>query len=72
LGKSANGVVRHRAEHMNHVWCYDFVHDQMTNGRTLKMLTLEDEFTRECLAPFADGGTMPIRPASGDSEWIGM
>ena len=50
LGHSGNGVVRHRAEHMNHVWCYDFVKDQTTDGRPLKFLPIEDEYTRECLA----------------------
>ena len=25
LGTSANGIVHRRAEHINHVWCYDFV-----------------------------------------------
>ena len=50
LGGSANGCIRHRAEHIDHVWCYDFVSDQTTDGRTLKFLTVEDEFTREALA----------------------
>jgi transposase InsO family protein len=50
LGTSANGVVRRRAEHMNQVWCYDFVKDQTTEGRPLKFLPIEDEHTRECLA----------------------
>lgn len=38
-----------RAEHPNHVWAYDFVHDWCENGRKLKFLTVEDEFTRRCL-----------------------
>jgi len=50
LGCSANGCVRHRATHIDHVWCYDFVGDQTTDGRTVKFLTLEDEYTREALA----------------------
>lgn len=50
LGTSAGGVVRRRAEHKDHVWCYDFVHDQTVDGRPLKFLTIEDEYTRECLA----------------------
>lgn len=50
LGSSANGVVRHRAEHRNHVWCYDFVKDQTMDSRPLKCLPIEDEYTRECLA----------------------
>ncbi len=50
LGHSANGVLRRRPEHPNHVWCYDFLKDQTTDGRPLKLLPIEDEYTRECLA----------------------
>ncbi len=42
--------VRRRAEHRNHVWSYDFVFDRTQDGRPLRMLTMVDEFTRECLA----------------------
>ncbi len=42
--------VRLRPEYPNHVWSYDFVHDRTHDGRTLRMLTLLDEFTRESLA----------------------
>lgn len=38
------------ATHPNHVWTYDFVFDRCVNGQKLKMLTVEDEFTREGLA----------------------
>lgn len=34
----------------NAVWSYDFVHDQLVDGRVLKLLCVIDEFTRECLA----------------------
>ena len=34
----------------NQVWAYDFVFDTCADGRTLKCLTVVDEFTRECLA----------------------
>ena len=44
------GGVPCRAEYPNHVWAYDFVHDVCENGRKLKVLTVEDEFTRRCLA----------------------
>ncbi len=50
LGQSENGCVRRRSERPNHVWSYDFVHDQTADGRGLKMLPVVDEFTRECLA----------------------
>ena len=42
--------VRLRAESKDHVWSYDFVHDRTQDGRPLKILTLIDEYTRECLA----------------------
>ena len=46
--------VRLRAEHKNHVWSYDFVHDRTANGRPIKILTLIDEYTRECLSLLVD------------------
>ena len=39
-----------KAEKTNQVWTYDFVFDQSLSGKSLKMLILIDEFTRECLA----------------------
>jgi putative transposase len=39
-----------RAEFPNHVWSYDFVHDETTDGRRLKCLTVLDEYTRESVA----------------------
>ena len=38
------------ADYPSHVWSYDFVHDQTTDGRRLKCLTVLDEYTREALA----------------------
>ncbi len=39
-----------KAEKANQIWTYDFVFDEAVSGRKLKMLTLIDEYTRECLA----------------------
>jgi putative transposase len=33
-----------------HVWAYDFVQDRTHDGRPFRMLTVIDEYTRECLA----------------------
>lgn len=33
----------------NEVWCFDFVFDRTQYGQKLKMFTIVDEFTRECL-----------------------
>jgi transposase InsO family protein len=50
LGTSANGCHVRRAEHMDHVWCWDFVFDRTASGSLLKWLSIVDEYTRECLA----------------------
>jgi transposase InsO family protein len=42
--------IRLRPEHKDHVWAYDFVTSHTHDGRPFRMLTLVDEFTRECLA----------------------
>lgn len=42
--------VRLRAERPNHVWAYDFMATRTEDGRPVKLLTIVDEFTRECLA----------------------
>jgi putative transposase len=42
--------IRLRPQHCNHVWSYDFVEAQTHDGRKLRLMTLIDEFTRECLA----------------------
>ena len=49
LGSGENGCARHRAERPNHVWSYDFVMDQTSDGKRLKILPVVDEFTRRCL-----------------------
>lgn len=41
---------RKKAEYRNHVWSWDFIFDRLEDGRQLKMLTIVDEYTRECLS----------------------
>lgn len=55
---SRSQVARQRATRPNQIWCYDFVYDVCSNGAKLKMLTIEDEFTRESLAVEV-GGSLP-------------
>ena len=50
LGRSENSSQRRVATRPNEVWSYDFVSNQTTDGRRLKLLCVVDEFTRECLA----------------------
>lgn len=42
--------VRLRPMCKNHVWSYDFMQDRTHDGRAFRMLTIIDEYTRECLA----------------------
>ncbi len=47
--QAAGRPERVNATRPNEVWSYDFVHDRLENGVGLKMLTVLDECTRECL-----------------------
>lgn len=47
LGRSTTDLLK--AQYPNHVWSYDFMYDQTEDGRTLKYLTVVDEYTREGL-----------------------
>ena len=42
--------IRLRPAHRDYAWSYDFVADRTSDGRAFRMLTIMDEFTRECLA----------------------
>jgi putative transposase len=42
--------IRLRPEHKDHVWSYDFVKSRTADGRAFRILTIIDEYTRECLA----------------------
>ena len=42
--------IRLRPQQRNHVWSYDFVAARTYDGRPLRMLTVIDEYRRECLA----------------------
>ena len=42
--------VRLRPMHRNHVWSYDFMADRTHDGRPIKILTILDEYTRQCPA----------------------
>jgi putative transposase len=48
LGASSSR--RLRAEHRNEVWSWDLLYDHTEQGRTLRILSLIDEYTKECLA----------------------
>jgi putative transposase len=61
LGHSGNSCVSRRAEHPDHVWTLDFIHDRTTGGQPLKWFAITDEYTRECLALEVDRGVTADR-----------
>ncbi|GAA3227948.1 hypothetical protein GCM10020256_39710 [Streptomyces thermocoprophilus] len=50
LGESVAPATRLRAERPDHVWALDYQFDVTAAGRTIKILHVVDEFTRESLA----------------------
>ena len=47
---AAHRQTRHQPSRMNEAWSLDFVHDQLSDGRKIRMLTVIDVYTREALA----------------------
>ena len=43
-------IIRLKPERKGHVWAYDFVACRTEDGRPVRMLTVIDEYTRECMA----------------------
>ena len=42
--------IRLRPQHKDHIWSYDFMIARTSDGRPFRILTILDEYTRECLA----------------------
>ena len=49
-GLNDGSCIRLRPERPNHVWAYDFVSCRTEDGRAVKLFTVIDEYTRECMA----------------------
>lgn len=47
---AARRVEQPRPEAPNEVWAMDFMHDALGDGKTLRVLTVVDTFSRECVA----------------------
>jgi len=56
-----SSVIRLHPTHPKHVWAIDFVHDKLSNGRSYKMMTVLDEYTREALC-------VAVRPKMNASD----
>jgi transposase InsO family protein len=47
---NGSSCIRLRPEFKNHVWSYDFLAERTSDGRSMRMLNIIDEYTKECLA----------------------
>ena len=53
----------------NERWSLDFVSDQVTDGRRVRILAIVDDCTRECLALVADTSLSGLRVAR-ELDWL--
>lgn len=58
-----------RAEGRNHVWTYDFIEDRTERGGKLRILSVLDEGSRECLALRCER-SFPSEKAVDTLEWL--
>jgi transposase InsO family protein len=58
-----------RASHANEVWTYDFLEGRTERGGKLRMLTVLDEYTRECLAIYV-ARSISSRQVIQILEWL--
>ena len=64
----AERVIPSLPESRNQCWSMDFVQDSLADGRRIRVLTVIDDFTRECLATEVDTSlpglrVAPVRPS---------
>ena len=50
LLRRSQSCIRRRPAYRHHVWAYDFLIARTQDGRPLKILTVIEEYSRECLA----------------------
>ena len=65
------GEVVSKAEYPNHVWTYDILQDRTERGNRLRILTVLDEYTRECLA-ICVGRSICARTVVENLKWLFM
>jgi len=61
LYHEGSSVIRLRPQYQNHIWSVDFVHDKLSSGRSYKMLTVLDEYTRRALC-------VKVKPRMGSAD----
>ena len=49
--------------HVNERWSLDFVHDQLTDGRRIRVLNIVDDYSRACVGQLVDTSISGVRVA---------
>jgi len=57
-----------RPQNPNHIWSMDFMRDNLADGRTIKVLSVVDEYTRKCFRIEVDTSINGMRVARALSE----
>jgi putative transposase len=57
-----------RPNYANHIWSMDFMRDNLAGGRTIKVLSVVDEYTRKCFRIEVDTSINGVRVARVLSE----
>ena len=50
LWLNVGSCIRLKPLYKNHVWSYDFLFERTSDGRSMKILSILDEYSRECLS----------------------
>jgi putative transposase len=69
--RGPKGEVVNQAEYYNHVWSYDFLEDRTESGNKLRILTVLDEYTRECLEIRVERSISATKVID-TLEWLGL
>jgi putative transposase len=69
--RGPKGEVVNRAQYYNHVWSYDFLEDRTESGNKLRILTVLDEYTRECLEIRVERSISATKVID-TLEWLGL
>ena len=56
-----DGRLADEADAPNDIWSMDFMHDQLSDGRSFRLFNLLDDFNRECLGVEANFSLLAVR-----------
>jgi hypothetical protein len=72
VGFPAGADYRAKTTGPNAQWCMDVAADRLEDGRRIRILTMADVFTRECLAVEVDVSGRPDRAGRPPRQGTGL